>query len=118
MKPITLVLPFPPSVNGYWRTFKNRQILSKRGREYRKSAVLTIMCSKDRPKKPLEGRLTVSVWLYPPTLRRYDVDNFSKGILDALTHAGVWLDDEQVDEIHVYKCNKIKGGEAVVRIED
>jgi len=32
-------LPFPPSVNGYWRAFKRgnicTQIISKKGREYR-----------------------------------------------------------------------------------
>ena len=32
-------LPWPPSVNGYWRTFRNRQIISKRGREYRANAL-------------------------------------------------------------------------------
>ena len=32
-------MPFPPSINGYWRTFKNRQIISKRGRDYRSAAI-------------------------------------------------------------------------------
>ncbi len=32
---IEITLPWPPSVNTYWRMFKNRMIISKEGREYR-----------------------------------------------------------------------------------
>ena len=36
---------------------------------------------------------------YPP----FDLDNYAKGPLDALTKAGVWKDDEQVVQLHVTK---------------
>ena len=32
-----------------------------------------------------------------------DNDNLAKSVLDALTKAGVWQDDKQVDELHVVK---------------
>jgi Holliday junction resolvase RusA-like endonuclease len=44
-----------------------------------------------RPKKTARS--------YPP----YDLDNYAKGPLDALTKAGVWADDEQVVRLHVTK---------------
>lgn len=108
-------MPFPPSINGYWRSVNGRQIISKRGREFRKSAKLSVMCARLTNLR-LDGRLRVEIDYHPPTLRKYDVDNFSKGVLDALTKAGVWLDDEQVDILLQQKKPKMKGGQAVVRI--
>ena len=32
-------MPWPPSVGSCWRVFRNRLILSSRGREYRKQAI-------------------------------------------------------------------------------
>jgi hypothetical protein len=31
----------------------------------------------------------VEILLYPPDNRRRDIDNYTKGLFDALTHAGV-----------------------------
>lgn len=106
---IQLTLPFPPSVNGYWRAIRRGNnccnILSKRGRDYREAALVAI-AAHNLTLRGLAGRLQVSLDLHPPTLRKYDADNMSKGVLDAITHAGVWLDDEQVDRLNVLKCPK------------
>ena len=32
---ITLRLPCPPSMNTYWRNFRGRTVLSKKGREFK-----------------------------------------------------------------------------------
>jgi Holliday junction resolvase RusA-like endonuclease len=42
-----------------------------------------------------------------------------KCVLDALTRAGVWLDDEQVDELHLTRCSldPNKQGFALVTVE-
>ena len=108
--PIELLLPWPPSVNTYYRAFRGRNILSKRGREYRVDALAAI----GPVDTPLAGRLEVSLGLYPPDARRRDVDNYSKGVLDALTHAGVWVDDEQIDKLGVLKCPRDKENPRVV----
>jgi len=102
-------LPYPPSVNGYWRNFKGRQIISKRGRDYRKEAIAHLE-NIGLAGEGLDQRLHVSVIIHPPTLRKYDIDNWCKAPFDALTHAGFWLDDEQVDSLRVKKAHKIKGG--------
>lgn len=108
-------MPWPPSVNGYWRSFKGRQIISKRGREYRKAVIAELERIGIAGDK-LSERLRVAIKLHPPTLRRYDCDNFTKAVFDALSHAQFWLDDEQVDYMSVEKCEKIKGGKVVVSV--
>lgn len=118
---IQIILPFPPSVNGYWRAYQGRNILSKRGRQYRQDAMVAIGKSMAvaTAMNPLSGRLEVSLDLHPPDARRRDADNYSKGVLDALTHAGVWQDDEQIDRLHILKCPRDKDDpRAVVTITE
>lgn len=108
-------MPYPPSVNGYWRTYKNRQIISERGRSYRSLAIRT-MKNLNLDNEGLSDRLRVTVTIHPPTLRKYDIDNWCKAPFDALTHAKFWIDDEQVDKLEVLKGEKIKGGLIRVRV--
>ena len=110
-------MPWPPSVNGYWRAFKGRQIISKRGRDYRKQAVAR-MKELNLSGEMLKSNLSVSLVLNPPTLRRYDVDNFNKGLFDAMSEAKFWEDDEQVHRLTIKKGVKTKGGnvEVIVKI--
>jgi crossover junction endodeoxyribonuclease RusA len=108
-------LPFPPSVNGMWRNFRNRQIISKRGREYRER-VLDIMCFNELQGENLSGSLSVELILHPPTLRKYDIDNFTKALFDALSKAEFWEDDSQVIRLVIEKGEKIKGGKVVIKV--
>lgn len=108
-------LPWPPSVNGYWRTFRNRQIISKRGREYREGAFRE-MQRLGLFNEMLTERLQVHLTLHSPTLRKYDIDNFCKATFDALSHVRFWEDDEQIDSLSIKKDEKIKGGKVIVRV--
>jgi crossover junction endodeoxyribonuclease RusA len=108
-------MPWPPSVNAWKSPFRNRMILTKRGREYRVAAIAKLK------ELHLDGemrseRLSVSLVLNPPTLRKYDIDNFCKSLFDALTVGEFWLDDEQVDKLIVTKGVKIKGGNIQVKV--
>ncbi len=99
-----LRLPYPPSVNGYWRAFRGRQILSVRARGYRVQAIEAVQ-QQWGVESPLDhaSRLKVTFEVYPPTWRRMDIDNLPKGMLDALTHAGVWGDDGQIDDLRIIR---------------
>lgn len=98
------VFPWPPSVNGYWRAIKRgngaQQIISERGRIFRSDVALAVKLSK-HASTHFDGRVKVEITLHQNTARSYDVDNYAKGVCDALTHAGVWTDDAQVDVITI-----------------
>jgi crossover junction endodeoxyribonuclease RusA len=110
---IELEIPYPVSVNAYYRSLGNRSILSKRGREYKKHAKslehLRGTFSKDQ-------RLKVTLNLYPPTRRVTDLDNLSKSALDLLEDAGIFVNDSQIDQLVLKRREVTKGGKAVVNI--
>lgn len=126
-----LVLPFPPSVNSYWRYGQlangvRRHMISKRGRAYRSEVVALVQSQVHRAQRgtvsgyvfPRSARLKVSMVLQPPDARTRDIDNFLKAPLDALTHAGVWVDDSQIDKLTVVRMPKVQGGRLVVTVDE
>lgn len=112
------VFPFPPSVNNYWRHVvigrSVRVLINREGREFRDKAVAAV----GRVDERLTGKVEVIMRLCPPDRRCRDVDNYSKAVLDALTHAGVWVDDNQVDRIIVERGPVVPGGRADVVVRD
>lgn len=113
MTTFQVTLPFPPSVNTITACVRNRKITSKKGREYREAAMVDI-AAHGLTLARLAGSLEVSLDLHPPDNRRRDIDNYSKAVLDALTEAGVWHDDEQIDRLHILKCPRDKNNPRVV----
>ncbi len=113
MRHINLCLPWPPSVNGYWRSFKGRQIISARGRQYLET-VRNI--AKMHKLKGYFGdcRLEVIVEMYPPDKRKRDIDNYLKCVFDSFSKSKIWDDDEQVDELIVSK--RPKSGKGFLQI--
>ncbi len=100
---LTLTLPVPPSANHLWRNLKGRTVLSKIARTYRKVVGEAVLMREPGVSLPLTGRLRLTLVLTAPDRRRRDLDNCIKPIQDALTHAGVWLDDEQIDVLTVHR---------------
>lgn len=113
---MTFNLPYPPSMNTYWRQFRGRAILSARGREFRNEVVASIL-QHGKP-KTLTSRLRVMMELSPPDRRRRDIDNVVKPTLDALAHAGVYADDCQIDELRVLRGPVVSDGSLLVVIEE
>jgi len=52
--------------------------------------------------------------LFMPDRRKRDIDNTLKALLDALTHAGVWLDDSQVVDLRIRKSPTLGGFVSVI----
>ena len=110
---ITLVLPYPPSANRYWRHRAMprggiQTYVSKDGKEFRESVHWLLRGAGVR--KPLQGRIGIAYTLYPnrpqdyrtrmrklgeawqDTVQCIDLDNAQKALLDALK--GVAFEDD------------------------
>lgn len=118
---LELVLPWPPSINHYWK----HRVIGKRAQVYLsaegvafKKAVIDAVFVTAKKENVFDGRLSVELLLHPPTLRKYDIDNRIKSTLDAITNAGIWIDDEQIDQLKVTRGEKVKGGEVIILIMD
>ena len=112
----TILLPWPPSVNHYWRRAGRRTIISKEGREFRNA--VTIVALRQKPRAFGRARLEMQITLCPPDRRRRDIDNSVKATQDALQKVGVFDDDEQIDGLYVSRGPVTPGGKAVVRIRE
>ena len=112
----SFTLPFPPSMNTYWRNFRGRTVISKNGREFRE-AVIQFVIDNNIPKFG-DKKLKLTLILRPRDKRKIDIDNRIKAVLDALEHAGVFDDDFQVDHIEMIRGTQIKGGLLHVVIEE
>ena len=95
---LVLTLPWPPSVNRYWRHVavghQIRAILSREAREYKNAVWTTVMAQ--RAAQGILWPVSVDVLLTPPDKRTRDIDNYNKGLFDALTEAGVWQGDHLI----------------------
>jgi crossover junction endodeoxyribonuclease RusA len=68
-------------------------------------------------RKPDMRRLRVDIVATMPDRRRRDLDNLLKALLDALQHARVFFDDEQIDALSVRRNGCAKPGGVEVTIE-
>lgn len=123
---LAFTLPWPPSVNTYWRhivlggKFKKPQarvLLSEQGRKYQVDALVAIHGQRV-PRGAVKGRLAVAAVAYPPDRRARDLDNVWKGLLDALYHAGVIRDDADIDELSIRRATVRPGGLIELRVSE
>ncbi|EFB7598585.1 RusA family crossover junction endodeoxyribonuclease [Escherichia coli] len=111
---IEFVLPYPPTANTYWRRHGNTYFISEAGKRYCRDVALVV--SQQRLKLNLSEKLAIRIIVEPPDKRRRDLDNLLKAPLDALTHAGLLIDDEQFDGINIVRGLPICGGRLGVNI--
>ena len=114
-----LVLPWPPSVNTYYRSLSKgplagRVLISEKGRAYRAE---TSAIMQRRGLRLPAGRLRVAIDAYPPDRRRRDLDNLLKAALDALVHGGAIEDDSLIDDLRIRRGEVRQGGELHILIK-
>lgn len=104
---IEITLPWPPTVNTYWRNYNGRIIISAKGREYRKAVADQVLIQ--RAAKHIDHAVKVEIKAYRPDRRRRDLDNILKALLDSMTHAGVMKDDALIEDLRVYWADEVGG---------
>ena len=110
---LEIELPYPPSINHYWRRVGPRTLISREGRRFRQRVMAILAALHIRP---LVGNLAVHVEVFPPDRRRRDLDNCLKSLLDAMEHGGAYADDSQIVRLSIEKGDPVKGGKTLVRI--
>ena len=100
MNCVRLELPYPPSLNRYYRHWGARVLISREGRIYRENVEAII---RTLGTKKFDSKTSLTIDVYPPDSRRRDLDNINKALLDALVSAKLLKDDSLIDELHMIK---------------
>ena len=94
MSALEIILPYPPA-----GTTGNHAVKHARGGHYLTTATkryryaVMMCCATQRARRQLAGPLLVEWAFNPPDRRARDSDNVLKTLKDAMTAAGVWIDD-------------------------
>jgi crossover junction endodeoxyribonuclease RusA len=110
-----LELPWPPSINHYWRRNpRGGNFISGEGKTYLAHVALLL---KQARVKPMEGTVSLKVRLHPPNNLRRDLDNSLKVLIDAIAKGGALGDDFQIKHIEATMLDVVQDGHATVEIE-
>ena len=112
-----LYLPFPPTVNNYYKKSKaGGRYISEKGRLFR--ALVEEAVVEQLPFVHIDERVLVEAVIFPPDRRKRDIANYEKALSDSLTEAGLWEDDELIDQYFMYRGVVVKGGQVFIRITE
>ncbi len=112
-----LSLPFPPSVNRYWRRTGSRFYVCEAGVQYRKDVRKAAVMALGFVYEPIREPVSLLIHAYPPDKRRRDLDNLLKAAGDSLEYARLLIDDSQIDDLHIIRCKPVLGGKLEIEIE-
>ncbi len=110
-----LELPYPPSINHYWRRVGPRTLISREGRAFRRN-VRALLGGGGPRKPPSGGRIALCMDAFPPDRRVRDLDNLQKSVCDSLQHAGIYEDDSQIDLLLTRRRGVVPGGRLNVEV--
>lgn len=116
-------LPLSPTINDYWRPTTAKHTNAKRPRVYMYLTAVgkqykTAVIKRIGKHCPTNKRLKLTAVIHFNDKRKSDLDNRLKGLLDALEYAGVYEDDSQIDELHIYRGDVVKGGMIEVEVSE
>lgn len=109
---VLIDLPWPPSVNHYWKARGKRRFISARANAWMKEAVFLVQ--QARRSLSFTGPVAVVAFLHPPDRRVRDIDNTAKPLLDALVKGGLIKSDHQVSLLLLKREEVLRGGRARV----
>ena|SRR3990167_7469465 len=108
---MNLSLPWPPSVNKYWRHNRGRTHISKEGRAYRDEVWWLIQSKK---LATITQPAFIYITAYPPDKRKRDLDNLLKCLIDSIAYSGAIADDYLFDDIRITRGPMVVGGRLAV----
>ncbi len=118
---LSATLPWPPTINHYWisRVVGKRVMvcIGAKGKAFRQ-AVKDLTVEDAELFFSEKTKLEISIFAYPPDKRKRDLDNILKALLDALQHAGIYADDNQIDKLTVIRKEPVKYGQVIILIEE
>lgn len=106
-KSLSFQMPWPPQTNNYYTVVVNRRwphgrkLLSKEGKAYQSKVRLTIQ--RQAVPGHVIGKVRMTILVVPQDLRRFDLDNLLKAMLDSLKKCGIFGDDSQVDDLRIIR---------------
>jgi len=112
----------PPTSTAQQRQFYGKGKTALTPAAKKAAATWHAIVEQHKPDKPLTGPIEVKLavtWFKKglrdivPRTTKPDVDNLAKLILDAMTKAGYWHDDNQVCDLRITKYDGPIGGLAV-----
>ena len=107
----SIVLPYPPSANRYWRNVNGRIVVSADAKAYKAGVWLQ---AQHAHLHPLTGPIAVYVHAYRPR-KVGDLDNTNKVLLDALCGIA-YQDDAQIVELHSWRHDDARNPRVEVEV--
>jgi len=112
-------LPYPPSVNSWWRFHNGIAYTTSAAKKYKNTAKLMALSQlgawRTGGSTPQHGDVEVTVHVYRPQMRG-DLDNTLKVLLDALNGIA-YVDDDQVVALHAFRHDDKARPRVVVEVE-
>lgn len=106
-------LPYPPSANHYLARTRRGVRTTEQTQRFKQECAFRL---RGTPHDRFCGPVRVEVLANPPDHARRDLDNMLKVTLDAMTAAGVWKDDSQIDMLTIQRGPMVPGGVLFVRV--
>ena len=93
-----LIIPIMAcSINKYYRSWKNKVLISKEGREFKKELELHLTNYEK-----ILGKIKLNIVLDFKDKRKRDVDNYAKVLIDCLKNK-LFEDDDQIYQLYMEK---------------
>ena len=111
---VILQLPWPPSINSYWKRSKFGSVyVSSEGKAY---GVAVVALIRRLQEAALVGRISLDAKFYPPNRQRRDLDNCLKVMIDAIQASGIISNDFQIKKLSAEMFEPIPNGGAIVEL--